>query len=177
MRCNSGAKTDGPFWSAYAQQHQLFHNLGAGNFREISAANPALCGTPAVGRGLIVADFDNDRALDMLTTEISGPARLYRNIAPARGHWLTVRAVIPQLHRDAYGAEIFVTAGNRTYWRLIQPGTSYCSSGDPRAHFGLGPASAYDSIRVIWPDGSEESFPGGAADRQIELLQRAAKNP
>jgi hypothetical protein len=100
-----------------------------------------------------------------------------RNIAPAAGHWLAIRAIIPDLKRDAYGAEIIVSAGGRNYWRLIQPSYSYCSSCDVRAHFGLGAATTFDTIRVIWPDGSEENFPGGPADRQIELRQGSAKKP
>ena len=32
-------------------------------------------------------------AIDLLVTTIGGPARLFRNVAPRRGHWLTVRAL------------------------------------------------------------------------------------
>ena len=71
--------------------------------------------------------------------------------------------------RDAYGAMITVHAGSKTYQRLLQPGTSYCSSSDPRVHFGLGSNAHYDMVEVLWPDGSVEAFSGGAADRQIEL--------
>ncbi|MFL5339633.1 MAG: CRTAC1 family protein [Gemmataceae bacterium] len=168
---NPGAKPDPAFWPAYAERHQLFRNSGGGKFQEISDTSPALCGTPGVGRGLAVGDFDNDGAPDLLITEAGGPPKLLRNVAPAAGHWLTVRALIPKLKRDAYGAEVTVSAGGKSYWRLIQPGYSYLSSNDVRAHFGLGPAANYDSIRVIWPDGLEESFPGGPADRQVELRQ------
>ena len=174
---NPGVPPHRDFWASYAQKHQLFRNLGEGKFKEISDVNPALCGTPAVGRGLIVADFDNDGAPDLLVTEIGASPRLLRNIAKPAGHWLAVRALIPDLKRDAYGAEITVTAGGNNYWRLLQPSYSYCSSNDARAHFGLGSAQAYDAIHVIWPDGSEEDFPGGSADRQIELRQGPAKKP
>jgi enediyne biosynthesis protein E4 len=54
---------------------------------------------------------------------------------------------------------------------LVQPGFSYCSSSDPRAYFGLGQNRRYEAIEVRWPDGCVEAFPGGAADRQIELHQ------
>ena len=36
---------------------------------------------------------------------------------------------------------------------------------------GLGAAASVDSIRVRWPDGSEEKFPGGPADRYLTLRQ------
>jgi hypothetical protein len=171
VRRNPGADLSGPFWGRYAQRNQLYANLGKGRFRDISEPNPALCREPFVGRGLAVGDFDNDGAPDLLITQTAGPARLLRNTAPVRGHWLAVRAIIPKLKRDAYGAEITVRAGGRAYWRLLNPGYSYCSSNDPRCYFGLGANDRYDTIEVIWPDGNLEVFPGGRADRPIELRQ------
>ncbi len=168
---NRGADESGPFWSQYAQRNQLYANAGRGKFRDLSESTPALCGRPCVGRGLAAGDFDNDGAPDLLVTEIGGRARLLRNTAPAGGHWLAVRATIPRLKRDAYGAEVTVRAGGRAHWRLLNPGYSYCSSNDSRGHFGLGPNGHYDAIDVLWPDGRAETFGGGPADRQIELRQ------
>ena len=70
-----------PFWKPYAEPGQLFANNGRGHFREISAANPALCGEALVGRGLVCGDLDNDGALDLLVIGIGGPARVLRNTA------------------------------------------------------------------------------------------------
>src|SRR5207302_7892483 len=83
----------GPFWSQYAERNQLFANDGAGRFRDLSARNRPFCGVPGVYRGLAVGDIDNDGAPDLLVTALAGPARLYRNVAPRRGHWLSVRAL------------------------------------------------------------------------------------
>jgi hypothetical protein len=159
----------GPFWGRYAERNQLLSNDGSGRFTDRSDAEPALCGTAAVARGLAVADVDGDGALDLLVTYIAGRARLYRNIASQRGHWLRVRAVDPALHRDAYGAEVRVQAGSRTLVRLLSPGQSYLCSHDPQVHFGLGAAERVDRIEVHWPDGSREAFPAQAADQVVEL--------
>jgi enediyne biosynthesis protein E4 len=160
----------GPHWTEYAESNQLFANDGTGRFRDVSDVNPAFCTVPNVGRGLAVGDVDNDGGLDLLVTAVGAPARLYRNVAPARGHWLIVRATAPAWGgRDALGAEITVRFGRRRMVALANPSHSYLVSNDPRAHFGLGAATAVDEVRVRWPDGSVESFPGGAADRIIEL--------
>jgi hypothetical protein len=159
-----------PFWTAYAEPSQLFANGGDGRFREISDTNPALCGEAMVGRGLACGDIDNDGAPDLLLIGIAGPVRLLRNTAAPRGHWLGVRAIDPALgNRDAYGAEIIVQAGGRRWWRLVQPAYSYASSNDPRIQVGLAAAIMVDSIQVRWPDGMEEMFPGGPADRYVTL--------
>jgi hypothetical protein len=135
--------------------------------------NALFCGTPNIARGLAWLDLDDDGAPDLLVSAVAGRARLFRNIAPKRGHWLLVRAVLDDKHggRDAYGAEITVVAGKSRWERLVNPGSSYQSSNDPRAHFGLGKARRVDAIHVLWPDGSKESFAGRAADQAIELQQ------
>jgi hypothetical protein len=159
----------GPFWSHYGDRNQLFAGDGRGHFRDVSAQSPALCGRWNVGRGLARGDFDGDGAQDLLVTSIGGRARLYRNVAPKRGHWLTVRAFDPALKRDAYGAAVGVRAGaqERVVW--LSPAESYLCSSEPVAHFGLGPAERFESVRVTWPDGTREVFPGGPADRRVEL--------
>jgi hypothetical protein len=167
----------GPHWSRYAERNQLFRNDGTGRFADVSAANPAFCGTPGVYRALVVADFDGDGALDLLVTAVAGRARLYRNVAPKRGHWLVVRAFDPALHRDAYGAEVTVRAGDRSWLGGIYPGQGYLSSPPPVAHFGLGPATYVDAVEVRWPDGTREVFAGGPADRALRLRKGEGSQP
>ncbi|MGH7749079.1 MAG: CRTAC1 family protein, partial [Candidatus Dormibacteria bacterium] len=157
------------FWGQYAERSQLFANDGAGRFRDISEGDP-FCTPLAVARGLAVADFNNDGALDLLVTRVAGPARLYRNVADKRGHWLMVRTLDPSLGgRDAYGAQVVIQAAGKRWKRSIDPAYSYLCSNDPRAHFGLGQAGHVDAIQVIWPDGVKESFDGCAADQAIVL--------
>jgi hypothetical protein len=165
------------FWETFAERNQLFANDGTGKFREVSAANPAFCGYWNVGRGLACADFNSDGAPDLLVTAVGERARLFKNVAPKRGHWLKVRALEWQGQRDAYGAEVRVRAGGRTWLRLVNPAESYLSSGSPLAHFGLGQADRVEAIEVTWPDGTRETFAGGAADRPVELRQGKGHAP
>jgi hypothetical protein len=169
------------FFQTYAERNQLLLNDG-GKFRDVSEANPAFCGYWNVGRGLACGDFDNDGAPDLLVLATGGKARLFRNVAPNRGHWLKVRAIDPKLKRDAYGAEVRVKAGGRTQLRLINPAESFLSSSAPIASFGLGESSAYDSIEVTWPgeganDPVRETFKGGPADRALELRKGEGNRP
>jgi len=167
-----------PFWSDYAQRYQLFLTDGTGRFHDISPANPAFCGAAGIGRGLAAGDFDNDGALDLLAVCAGGPVQLFRNVAPRRGHWLSVRALDPSGgDRDAIGAEVTVEAAGRRFWGLVQPSCSYLVSHDPRVHFGLGSITAIERVRVIWPDGTEEAFPGGAVDRFLLMRKGEGRKP
>ena len=157
------------FWDAYSDRNQILANDGHGRFTDLSQDNPALCGKPNVARGLVMGDIDGDGGVDLLVTQIAGPARILRNVAPHRGHWLLVRTWDAALRRDAIGAEVTVVAGNRRWRRLNQPGQGYLASHDPRVHFGLGTVEQLDAIEVRWPDGTQERFTGSAVDRVLEL--------
>jgi hypothetical protein len=78
--------------------------------------------------------------------------------------------------RDAYGAEITVRSGGRRQIVWVNPSQSYLCSNDPRAHFGLGPATQVEGFNVVWPDGTEEQFAGVAAD-QIITLRKGSGTP
>jgi hypothetical protein len=168
-KSSSSVSPRGDFWDGYRERNQLFANQGDGRFRDLSAENAAFCGPPQVARGLAYGDVNQDGSVDLLVTAVGQRARLYRNNAPGRGHWLLVRAVDPQLKRDAYGAIVTIRSGSRRWMGLVQPGGSYLCSSDPRVHFGLGPCDAVDELRVLWPDGVEEVFPGRPTDRVVVL--------
>ncbi|MCH8806142.1 MAG: CRTAC1 family protein [Planctomycetes bacterium] len=159
-----------PFWNDYAQPGRLLANDGKGRFRDVSDQAGDLTRV-LVGRGLAAGDLDGDGDQDLLITECCGPARVFYNECPNPGHWLTVRAFDEQLKRDMYGAVVTVSAGGRRLVRRVNPAYSYLSSGDPRAHFGLGEAERVDAIEVAWPGGPLERFAGGAADRVVTVVR------
>jgi hypothetical protein len=178
-RIQQGTATPNPALPAqlndYSERNNLFRNLGAGRFRDVSRLNPAFCGTPRIGRGLAAGVLNRDGALDLVVNSVADRARVYRNVAKQRGHWLLVRALDPRLKRDAYGAFVTLRVGDRKLLRIINPGDSFQSSSDPRGHFGLGTAARYDAIHVLWPDGRSEVFPGGDADRVLVLRRGEGK--
>ncbi len=159
-----------PWWARYAQRAQLFANDGAGHFRDLSAANPAFCGEALVGRSLAVGDLDGDGAPDLVIGGLGGPVRVFRNVAPKRGHWLKLRLADPAAgDRDAIGAEAMVVTGGKRHWTVLQPATSYLTSNEPVLHFGLGAAATCETIEVAWPDGTRESFRGVNVDTTVTL--------
>ncbi|MGE5194567.1 MAG: CRTAC1 family protein [Deltaproteobacteria bacterium] len=166
------------YWDAYAERNQLYVNDGAGRFHLAQSGAEPFMGDAGVYRGLAVGDVDNDGDLDLVVTNTAGAARVFRNVAPRKGHWLVVRAVEPALGgRDALGATVTVTAGGRQWVRLVNAGGSYLSASDPRVHFGLGNVETIDRVEMLWPDGSDEVFDGGAVDRFLTLEHGRGRAP
>ena len=163
-------------WRAYAEPNQLFLNDGRGRFLDAGPRGAEFTTPVEVSRGLAVGDLDADGDLDMVVTNGNGTVRVYRNDFPAGGGWLVVRAVEPELRRDAYGAVVSVTTSAGTMRRPVTAAVGYLSSSDPRAHFGLGGAADVESIQVQWPDGAVEHFPGGPANRSV-VVRRGEGRP
>jgi hypothetical protein len=124
----------------------------------------------ATGRGAAFGDYDDDGDVDIAVSSNHGPVQLLRNVSPRRGKWIELR-VVNARGADALGASLVLRAGGRTIHREISPCSSYASSNDPRAHFGLGPAAQADEAVVTWPGGAVETF-GPLAAEAIHVLKQ-----
>jgi hypothetical protein len=162
-------------WEPYGERNQLFANAEGKKFRDVSWNDPAFCGYYTVARGLACGDVDGDGKLDLLVNAVGEKARLFRNIAPKGGHWITVRAIDPALNRDAIGAEVVAKTGSVRRVRVIGSGDSYLSASPLLAHFGLGSVEKVDEFEVTWPDGARERFTGESTDKKIELRKGTGK--
>jgi hypothetical protein len=162
---NMGADSPG-LENPYAEPSQ-FARLAAGRFVDASAGSGA--DFRDVARAAAAADFDGDGDLDLLITSNGGPARLLRNENRSGNAWLMVDVRTGPGDRAAIGAVVEVSVGGRTWVRAVRPQSSYLTSGDPRAHFGLGAARGADRVSVTWPDGATLVLDGVAANQVLRL--------
>jgi len=143
---------------------QVLENQGGGHFADASAAVGLNPGPVVNGRGLAAADYDNDGRVDVAINSIGGKLILLHNTG-ASGHWLEV-----SLKRFAPGAVVTaVLPDGRRLVREVQAGSSYLSSEDPRAHFGLGGATKVNQLIVRWPDGKESRLSNVPVDRILTI--------
>ena len=126
-----------------------------------------------VGRAVARGDYDNDGDQDLLVTNNGGPVRLLRNNNDSGNAWLVVETRTGPGGRAAIGARVTVTAAGITRSTDIRPQQSYLSSGDPRAHFGLGRAATVERIEVLWPDGSRSVLTGVRVNQLVVIEQGA----
>ena len=149
----------------------LFRNRGYGNYVDVTP--PAWHQRPKPSMGVAYADYDRDGFVDFVVGNFDVGFMLHRNagLAGAGNHWLTVRLEgRPPVNRDAIGARVFVTPGaGRPRMQEVKSGSSLGAGNDTALHFGLG-ESSLTSVRVLWPDGTEETFEEVAVDRVWHLV-------
>ena len=168
----------------------VYRNDGDGTFTQVPNAGGAagLVGTAVFDNAgtsdaAIAVDYDNDgyvdihvpNGLNMRPREHGGPKQLFHNTGSGN-HWLEFKLKGVQDNRDAIGAKVYVTAGGMTQYREQNGGYHKWTQnqiGMERIHVGLaGNTQAY--VRVVWPNGSEDTFNAVAADGLYRLTQGGA---
>lgn len=117
-------------------------------------------------RGLAIADFDNDGALDIVTNNNPGDSgdaskahpTLLRNNVGARRNWLAVELEGTESNRDAVGSLVTIETGGEKQVRLLSAGSSFASQNGARLYFGLNDKTQVDALTVRWPSGHVERF-------------------
>jgi hypothetical protein len=157
------------YWDHYAEPNHIFENDGNGRYEDVSNKVKDFTECIENSRGLIFGDIDNDGDIDLLVTNEGGRARLYRNDLSNKGNWIVIKAIDSSIKRDVYGTQISLFTGNRKFLRLINAGYGFCSSHDPRAHFGLDSAEVVDKIIVTWPGGESDVFKNISVNQFLTL--------
>ncbi len=125
-------------------------------------------------------DFDNDGRQDIVTIQPDESISVYHNQSPSGNNWFAVRlrgrGGLNPVNSDAVGAIVTIDAGGRTQVREHAIGTSFGSSEDPRAHFGIAAATTVDRIEVVWPRAGTRAertqiFVGPFAAGQVVTLE------
>jgi enediyne biosynthesis protein E4 len=77
---------------------------------------------------------------------------LLRNVSDDHHHWVELKLVGgPKAPRDAVGSTVYLAAGGMKQRGDVLSGGSFASSNDQRVHFGIGDATAVDSVEIHWP--------------------------
>ena len=138
-------------------QH-LYKNMGDGTFTDMAVTDLL---TTNGGRAGQLVDYNNDGFLDVFIYT-GGAASLLKNNGNTN-KWIGITPVGIGNNKSAIGARFTVWIGGKRQIRDIRAeGGSAGMGGTLRANFGLGTATAIDSITAVWPDGVKQSWLGAA---------------
>lgn len=115
---------------------------------------------PLGSRSAAILDIDNDGDLDIVTNDFnSEPQVLISDLAARRSiHWVKVVLEGTRSNRNGLGASVRVHAGKQVYTRYNDGKSGYLSQSVLPLYFGLGDATAIDSIEVLWPSGARQTL-------------------
>jgi hypothetical protein len=155
---------------SFEQIPHFFVNRGDGTFEEKGPEMGPFFHEPQLGRGLAVADLDNDGDLDFVVNHNSGPPAILENRWESDHHWLGLELVGTRSPKQAIGARVTVSCGDRTQVEEIRATSSYLSWRDLRLNFGLGECPGPCDVEIRWPSGTVQKRQV-AADRYHRVAE------
>jgi hypothetical protein len=146
-------KVNGELKHLYGQEDQVFENMDGEKFEDVSVNLGAYFQEENVGRGACFGDYDNDGDLDAYIVNLDDYGVFLRNNRGNENNWIILKLVGTTSNRDAIGALVKISAGNRQQVAVRRSTTGYLSQNDPRMHFGLADATVVDFVEIRWPSG------------------------
>lgn len=124
------------------------------------------------GRGVAVADLDNNGTLDLIFANQGAPLKVYSNKQTNQNNWIKIdlNGVFPS-NREAVGTRLTFT--NNGVETVIEKdgGNSFGAQSDPRVHLGLEKSTVLDKLEIQWPSGEEQVFEDINANQIISITE------
>jgi hypothetical protein len=170
LRPSDRRKGFGAFRFNGRERHVLFVNAGGRRF--VEGGYPLGIDVDLEGRGVAVADLDQDGALDLLVRNHARQKLSYfHNEVGSQGHFVRVDLVGTRSNRDAIGAVVRLEAGGLRQMRVKMAGNGFQSQSEPTVHFGIGGALRPERLEIRWPSGLVERFADVPADRLLRIVE------
>jgi hypothetical protein len=134
----------------------LFRNNGGHSFINVAKPNGVDANTD--GRGLIIADFDNDGAQDMYVLNANQKAIMYRNLIGSQNNWIEIRLQGTKSNRDGIGTRVTFYSAEGLRYRETNAGNGFLSQSTSRVHAGFGSMDRVERVVVEWPSGTVQEF-------------------
>ena len=137
----------------------LYRNNGNGTFTDVASLDGVAGNNARAGQ---FVDYNNDGFLDIF--QFTGGSTWLQKNNGNSNHWIGFTPVGAGHNMSAIGAKFTLytatqLSGVTKQIRVIKAeGGSAGMGGELRANFGLGAATAFDSVVVNWPDGTRQSW-------------------
>jgi hypothetical protein len=151
------------------EKKKLLHNQREESFKDEAPRH----GLDSIrdGRGIAVADFDNDGRLDLFVTNANAEPYLYHNVLPTGAHWVQFLLEGTRSNRLAVGAQVRLASRGQTRLSFVNGGNGFGAQSTMRVHFGLADSASIERVEVRWPSGLKQDFGNLAADRIYKLVE------
>lgn len=158
--------------------HRIYHNNQNGTFTDVTPSNLT------VGSNMLsfaTGDLNHDGKIDIYGsygTTYNNPGTqddiFWKNTTSNSNHFLTLVMLPTISNKDALGARAFIYGSWGKQTREVRAGESYGTLNSAQLHFGLGAATAVDSVVVNWPSGVQTVIVNPGID---QFLNVGEQNP
>ena len=130
---------------------------------------------PKNSNGAVYADLDNDGDLDLVVNNLNDEAGIYKNRSREYDHtsYLNVQLKYKGANINAIGSKIYLYTGRGLQYLEVNPNRGYQSCVSTVAHFGLEHLKTVDSMRIVWPDNTNQILKNIPANQKLLVHYRA----
>ena len=132
---------------------RLFRNLGPDGWKDVTADVGLDKIQLKEPRAIIVGDYDNDGATDLLITQNHGPAVLLHNQGGNKNTSLRLALKGLNDNKSAIGTKVEVFSDGIRQKFEVYGSSGYLGQNSPYLTIGLGQAKEADVVRMTWPTG------------------------
>lgn len=161
--------------NVFGATNQLYQNNGNGAFSKITSGE--IVNDVSLSFGCSWADFDNDGDQDVIVTNGGFNGQLFRNFFYRNNgnnnKWISIQCRGIVSNASAIGAVVRVKASinGNAVWQMqqISGQNSYLGQNSLDAEFGLGDATAIDSVVINWPSGKKQVLTNVATNQFLKI--------
>jgi enediyne biosynthesis protein E4 len=132
------------------EANQVFKNMGSGKFTPMPAWG---LGSLRSGRGMSMADMDNDGDLDIVVNNLRGAAELFENQLCGGSSLQVDLFWNADGNTRAIGSTLILHGAMMDYSRDVRAASGYISGDPARVHFGFADAEKLLALEIRWSDG------------------------
>jgi len=171
VNSGSSASGNGP--------NYLYRNNGDKTFTNVAGIRGVEALVTGRGRGAAWEDYDDDGFLDLFVTNgqdpfpfTQGSHLLYHNEGNGN-NWLKVKLIGTVSNRQGIGAKVLIQVGRHLQYAEANGGGGghFLSQGAGPLHFGLGPATLVDQLRIQWPSGLKQTLKNVSVNQEITVVE------
>jgi len=143
------------------EENQVYRNVSGGGFAPQWGWG---LNDRASGRGMSLADLDNDGDLDVVINNLLAPAKVFENRLCA-GRAIEVDLRWKGIGNGAgIGSQLILKTDLGEFRRDVTALSGYLSGESSRVHFGLPAEASPERLTIIWNDGAFSAVTGLSTD-------------